>query len=321
MNDFVPVRPSDAVAWVTAPTGESTKYRRGVLGIATGSDQYPGAAVLGVDAAVHTGVGMVRHVGPSRATDHVLTRRPEVVSGGGRVQAWLVGSGISAPSLGDLDEATASGFSHASDDGVPVVVDAGAIPLVDLGPLAVLTPHAGELASFLGADRADIEQDPAAAALRAAERVRQRRAAQGERTHVVTPDGSVRLVASSATPWLAAAGAGDVLGGVLGGTRRRAAGRRRGCRFVAHAVGPRAPGCVGRGGARARGATGVRRRAVPDDDAHRRAARGRPGPRRGRGCARVAVGARAPSDDPRGDRRVFCRRMRTQWVPAVTSRA
>ena len=57
VNDFVPVRPSDAAAWVTAPTGESTKYRRGVLGIATGSDQYPGAAVLGVDAAVHTGVG------------------------------------------------------------------------------------------------------------------------------------------------------------------------------------------------------------------------------------------------------------------------
>ncbi|MDO3699023.1 NAD(P)H-hydrate dehydratase, partial [Curtobacterium flaccumfaciens] len=133
MNDFVPVRPSDAAAWVTAPTGESTKYRRGVLGIATGSDQYPGAAVLGVDAAVHTGVGMVRYVGPARATDHVLTRRPEVVSGVGRVQAWLVGSGISAPTLGELDETTAAGFSHASDDGVPVVVDAGAIPLVDLG--------------------------------------------------------------------------------------------------------------------------------------------------------------------------------------------
>jgi NAD(P)H-hydrate repair Nnr-like enzyme with NAD(P)H-hydrate dehydratase domain len=216
VNDFVPVRPSDAAAWVTAPTGESTKYRRGVLGIATGSDQYPGAAVLGVDAAVHTGVGMVRYVGPTRATDHVLTRRPEVVSGVGRVQAWLVGSGISAPTLGDLDETTASGFSHASDDGVPVVVDAGAIPLVDLGPLAVLTPHAGELASFLGADRAEIEQDPAAAALRAAEQTGSVVLLKGERTHVVTPDGSVRLVASSATPWLAAAGAGDVLGGVLG---------------------------------------------------------------------------------------------------------
>ncbi|SDQ84652.1 NAD(P)H-hydrate repair enzyme Nnr, NAD(P)H-hydrate dehydratase domain [Curtobacterium sp. UNCCL20] len=216
VNDFVPFAPSDAAAWITVPHGESTKYRRGVLGVATGSDQYPGAAVLGVDAAVHTGVGMVRYVGPSRATDHVLTRRPEAVSGVGRVQAWLVGSGISAGSLDELDTATADGFRHASDDGMPVVVDAGAIPLVDLGPLAVLTPHAGELASFLGVDRAEIEQDPAAAALRAASRTGSVVLLKGSATHVATPDGAVRLVASSATPWLAAAGAGDVLGGVLG---------------------------------------------------------------------------------------------------------
>ncbi|MDK8171854.1 NAD(P)H-hydrate dehydratase [Curtobacterium citreum] len=216
MNDFVPVTPSDAAAWTTAPTGESTKYRRGVLGVATGSADYPGAAVLGVDAAVHTGVGMVRYVGPDRATDHVLSRRPEAVAGVGRVQAWLVGSGISASSLDDLDDTTAEAFRHASDDGVPVVVDAGAIPLVDLGPLAVLTPHAGELAKLLRVDRDEVEADPRGSALRAAERTGSVVLLKGADTHVVTPDGSVRLVASSATPWLAAAGAGDVLGGVLG---------------------------------------------------------------------------------------------------------
>lgn len=216
MNDFVPVTPSDAAVWTTAPTGESTKYRRGVLGVATGSAAYPGAAVLGVDAAVHTGVGMVRYVGPDRATDHVLSRRPEAVAGVGRVQAWLVGSGISASSLDDLDDTTAEAFRHASDDGVPVVVDAGAIPLVDLGPLAVLTPHAGELAKLLHVDRDEVEGDPRGSALRAAERTGSVVLLKGADTHVVTPDGSVRLVASSATPWLAAAGAGDVLGGVLG---------------------------------------------------------------------------------------------------------
>ncbi|OII38621.1 hypothetical protein BIU98_12955 [Curtobacterium sp. MMLR14_010] len=216
MNDFVPFSVSDAAAWVTAPTGESTKYRRGVLGVATGSDRYPGAAVMGVDAAVHTGVGMVRYVGPSRASDFVLARRPEVVSGVGRVQAWLVGSGISASSLGSLDPDTAAAFQHASDDGVPVVVDAGAIPLVDLGPLAVLTPHAGELAALLEVSRESVESDPRGSALRAAERTGSVVLLKGSETHVVTPDGSVRLVASSATPWLAAAGAGDVLGGVLG---------------------------------------------------------------------------------------------------------
>jgi len=216
VNDFVPVSPSDAASWITVPTGDTTKYRRGVLGVATGSAAYPGAAVMGVDAAVHTGVGMVRYVGPTRATDSVLARRPEVVSGVGRVQAWLVGSGIAADSLDDLDETTADAFRHASDDGVPVVVDAGAIPLVDLGPLAVLTPHAGELAALLQVSRDAVEDDPRGSALRAAERTGSVVLLKGSDTHVVTPDGSVRLVASSATPWLAAAGAGDVLGGVLG---------------------------------------------------------------------------------------------------------
>ncbi|WP_413601731.1 NAD(P)H-hydrate dehydratase [Curtobacterium sp. Curtsp57] len=216
MNDFVSVFPSDAASWITVPTGDTTKYRRGVLGVATGSAAYPGAAVMGVDAAVHTGVGMVRYVGPTRATDSVLARRPEVVSGVGRVQAWLVGSGIAADSLDDLDETTADAFRHASDDGVPVVVDAGAIPLVDLGPLAVLTPHAGELAALLQVSRDAVEDDPRGSALRAAERTGSVVLLKGSDTHVVTPDGSVRLVASSATPWLAAAGAGDVLGGVLG---------------------------------------------------------------------------------------------------------
>ncbi len=95
-------------------------------------------------------------------------------------------------------------------------MDAGAIPLVALGPLAVLTPHAGELAGVLDVPRESIEQDPAAAALRAAAQTGSVVLLKGAATHVATPDGAVRLVASSATPWLAAAGAGDVLGGVLG---------------------------------------------------------------------------------------------------------
>ena len=33
------------------PTASDDKYSRGVLGVRTGSDRYPGAAVLGVEAA------------------------------------------------------------------------------------------------------------------------------------------------------------------------------------------------------------------------------------------------------------------------------
>jgi NAD(P)H-hydrate repair Nnr-like enzyme with NAD(P)H-hydrate dehydratase domain len=213
VNDSVTFRIDDAASWITPPEPDTDKYGRGVLGIATGSSAYPGAAVIGVDAAIHTGVGMVRYVGPQRASDQVLARRPEIVSGIGRVQAWLVGSGTNPDAL---DRETREGIDHASTDGVPAVVDAGALGIVDLGEHAVLTPHAGELAKLLGVERSDIAEDPLGSALRAADKTGSTVLLKGRRTHVVTPDGAVRFVCESATPWLAAAGAGDALGGVLG---------------------------------------------------------------------------------------------------------
>ena len=152
MSDPVPFRPSDAASWVTVPHGESTKYRRGVLGVATGSDRYPGAAVLGVDAAVHTGVGMVRYVGPDRSTDHVLTRRPEVVSGVGRVQAWLVGSGISAQDRAGTDVARSVKLALRGD----FVPDAVNVPGGKVGeevrPYLPLTQKLGTVLSALATE-------------------------------------------------------------------------------------------------------------------------------------------------------------------------
>ena len=64
--------PRDAAAHVRLPDADDDKYRRGVLGMRTGSEAYPGAAVLGVEAACRTGVGMVRYLGPSPARELVL---------------------------------------------------------------------------------------------------------------------------------------------------------------------------------------------------------------------------------------------------------
>lgn len=87
------------------PRGEavSDKYTRGVVGIAAGSQQYTGAAVLAVGAAVRAGAGMVRFAGASHPAEQVRSRWPEVVVSGhvgaevlnaGRVQAWVVGPGL-----------------------------------------------------------------------------------------------------------------------------------------------------------------------------------------------------------------------------------
>jgi NAD(P)H-hydrate repair Nnr-like enzyme with NAD(P)H-hydrate dehydratase domain len=140
LNDAVLWDATLAAPFIAVPTANDTKYSRGVLGIATGSKQYPGAAALTVEAAYRSGLGMVRYVGPRSARDLVLARRPETVCVSGRVQAWLVGSGMDAS---ERTHAESVRLQIALHNGVPVVIDAGALDLCAAarGP-AVITPHA-----------------------------------------------------------------------------------------------------------------------------------------------------------------------------------
>ncbi|MET4160198.1 ADP/ATP-dependent (S)-NAD(P)H-hydrate dehydratase [Agromyces sp. PvR057] len=207
-----------AAAWIAAPGADDDKYSRGVLGMVSGSAEFPGAAVLGVEAAHRTGVGLVRYIGPRGVRGAVLARRPETVVGRGRVQAWLLGSGIdptrrSFVLLGDLQ--------HALADGVPVVLDAGALDLVGTHTApTVITPHLRELARLLAAREIrssldEIRADPAGWAERAARELGVVVLLKGARTHVCDPAGN-RFLVEAPTHWLATGGTGDVLGGVLG---------------------------------------------------------------------------------------------------------
>jgi hydroxyethylthiazole kinase-like uncharacterized protein yjeF len=219
MSDETDWTSGDAVRWLRRPAAGDDKYSRGVLGMATGSERYPGAAVLGVDAAVRAGAGMVRYVGPDAVAHLVLQRRPEIVRGIGRVQAWLIGSGIDGEDPGDE---RAADFRHALADGVPVVIDAGALAAATgrLDGLAVLTPHAGELRRLLAARGTDVAADELASdrerwARRAAEDTGAVVLLKGSRTLVAEPGGRlIRL--PEATPWLSTAGTGDVLAGIVG---------------------------------------------------------------------------------------------------------
>lgn len=206
----------DAAAFIAVPTAVSDKYSRGVLGVVTGSSVYPGAAVLGVEAAARTGLGMIRYLGD--ATDQVLARRPEVISAPGRVQAWLIGSGTDSQDLGLLDTL----FSDALASRLPVVADAGALESVARAPRAgvIVTPHHRELARMLGAAGtevapADIAAAPDRWAARAANLLGVTVLLKGGTTWVAEPDGP-QVSVSLAPPWTATAGAGDVLAGILG---------------------------------------------------------------------------------------------------------
>jgi len=202
------LQPADVTALLPRPSQTAQKYTRGLVGIRAGSDTYPGAALLCVAGASCGLAGMVRYVGPDAVAERVRIAHPEVV-GPGRVQAWVVGPGGGDEASGALRAALA--------DAVPVVVDADALAHVDgpLGAPTVLTPHAGELAAMLGVQRDEIEARPLVHARLAARRFEAVVLLKGRHTLVARPDGRVR-VTTTGLPWLATAGAGDVLAGVIG---------------------------------------------------------------------------------------------------------
>jgi len=202
------LQPPDVARLLPWPDPQAHKYTRGVVGVRAGSPQYPGAGLLCVAGAATGLCGMVRYVGDDQVAERVRETRPDVV-GDGRVQAWTVGSGGG--------EGAGDALKAALADSVPVVVDADALAQVT-GPLdvpAVLTPHAGELAAMAGAERSDVEARPLAHARAAAAKYDAVVLLKGRHTLIAAPDGLVR-VTTTGVPWLATAGAGDVLSGVIG---------------------------------------------------------------------------------------------------------
>jgi ADP-dependent NAD(P)H-hydrate dehydratase / NAD(P)H-hydrate epimerase len=244
--DVVSAQAADVAAMLPSPTAESDKYRRGVTGVVSGSEQFTGAAVLSVGGAIRGGAGMVRFISAQPAADVVRQWWPEAVisvlppepaTGGGsrfasvtaedflasagRVQAWVAG-----PGMGTGDDAAELLRAVLRTD-VPVLVDADGLTVLaahlDLLPRAaptLITPHAGELARLTGVDRGDIEAQRLRHARAAARQLGVTVLLKGSTTVICSPPDSdehqAALINSTGTPWLATAGTGDVLSGLAG---------------------------------------------------------------------------------------------------------
>ncbi|VVJ24263.1 NAD(P)H-hydrate epimerase (EC / ADP-dependent (S)-NAD(P)H-hydrate dehydratase (EC [Amycolatopsis camponoti] len=207
-----------AAAW-PVPGPEDDKYSQGVVGIAAGSATYPGAAVLAAGSAVRATAGLVRYAG--HAADVVRSQWPEIIATGtvadaGRVQAWAVGPGIGTGSEGrDV-------LRHVLGQGVPVCADADATTIIAKSPEVldardpdtplVLTPHAGEYERLMGRKPG---ADRVAAAREAAKKYDAVVLLKGHVTVIAAPDGRV-AVNTPRGAWLATAGSGDVLSGLVG---------------------------------------------------------------------------------------------------------
>lgn len=213
-----------------APSATDDKYTRGTVGFVTGSEGYPGAALLGIAGAQATSVGFVRYVGPRRVADLLLVRAPEVVvvedfAQSGPAQAWVLGSGV-----GFRTDAQHANLTAALERAAVAVVDAGALDLigqVQLAPEAhhILTPHQGELCRLLNRlnpnrfwhpEQLDQPKLAFKAASAAAELTGQTVLLKGSQTLVVAANGEHISVGPN-SPRLATAGTGDVLAGIIGG--------------------------------------------------------------------------------------------------------
>ena len=233
---------AEVAAFVPGPDIDDYKYARGVAGLAVGSVQYPGAALLAAAGARHADIGMVHVLDRGDGiADLVVRDFADVVrstqepSACSRVTAWGVGPGLAG---GADDEQVVLAVLAAE---VPVVLDAGALSVVASssavraaiadraarGLSTVLTPHEGEFARIATAVAtplpADVGRLVAARTLAAA--LAAVVVLKGPGTVIAPPQGTAWIDAEG-TSTLGTAGSGDVLTGittaVLAGLHARA---------------------------------------------------------------------------------------------------
>jgi NAD(P)H-hydrate epimerase len=207
---------------------KGTRRKLAVLG---GGPGMAGAAILAADAALRSGIGMVRVVVARESVPAVQAALPAALASewpaddaaleralGAWADALLVGPGLGG---GDASRALVERALGAFDG--PVVLDADALNVFegDVGSLArllagrpaLVTPHPVEFGRLAGmpvtrvlAERFDVARE-LAATLDAAVLLK------GVPTVVTARDGA-RLVSAAGTPALATAGSGDVLAGI-----------------------------------------------------------------------------------------------------------
>ena len=213
----------EVVAFVPEPNIDDFKYRRGVVGVAAGSWQYPGAALLCVGAARLGGVGMVRYLDQGdQVAQLVVAAYPDVVASGAdpsasaRVTAWACGPGFVPEERVAIDALLRTE--------VPVVLDAGALmavansvplrkQLAGRSGISVITPHTGEAAALAAALSLPADLCRLELAKSLAVRLGLVVVLKGPGTLIAAPSGLV-LVDTMGGAELSTAGSGDVLTGL-----------------------------------------------------------------------------------------------------------
>jgi hydroxyethylthiazole kinase-like uncharacterized protein yjeF len=239
------------VELVAAPEGLAKtgghKFDHGHALVLSGGAGRTGAARLAARGALRVGAGLVTLGVPPAAQQEVacqitalMLRRVADAAG---LRALLADARLDALCLGPglgLGADRSALVDAALDSGRPAVLDADALTLIAddsalvarLHARCVLTPHGGEFARLFPdiAERlaAPPVAGPAPSRVEAARQAAARSGAvvllKGADTVIAAPDGTCRIHSAAygrAAPWLATAGAGDVLAGCIAGLLAR----------------------------------------------------------------------------------------------------
>ena len=218
---------ADWVERLPWPDAGVHKHSRGRLGVVSGGPLNTGAARLAARAGLRIGAGLVRIFAPTEAAPIVA----------GAVEAVMVADFSGPDALARLAEAfdavvigPAAGLTETTAHNLAALGRTGAVLIVDADALTlfkgrtkelfdhldrddILTPHEGEFERLFPGLLAEGRET---AARQAAERANAVVLLKGPETVIAAPDGRF-AVNTNGTPWLATAGSGDVLAGLIGG--------------------------------------------------------------------------------------------------------
>ena len=218
------------------PRLDGHKYARGHAVVVSGDISFTGAARLAARAALRAGAGLVTLASPRAAlavnAAASLAVMVRAVDGAGELAALLTDNRLNAIGLGPglgVGEGTRALVAAALDGARAVVLDADALTSFQDDPDAlfraiaarerpvVLTPHGGEFARLFGKSSQDTQLSSKLEKSRAAARTSGAIVLlKGADTVIAAPDGRA-AINENAPPWLATAGAGDVLAGIITG--------------------------------------------------------------------------------------------------------
>ena len=214
--------------------GVAHKYERGHLAVFSGPPPMTGAARLSAMAGLRAGAGLVTVLSPREAlaanAAHLTAVMLKPIDDGGDLAALLqderLKTFVLGPGFGDAERARRY-VRLLAEKGRRLVLDADGISAFrdqpdalfalfsNRGPQPVLTPHDGEFARLFP----DIAGDEALSKVERAQKAAIRSHGvvilKGADTVIAGPDGRA-LVNENAPPWLATAGSGDVLAGIVG---------------------------------------------------------------------------------------------------------